>query len=230
MKFIYYDTETTGLKIGEDRIIEIAAYNPVTGATFESFVHPGVPIPPDATKIHNITDEMIKDAPAFDAVFQAFSRFCGTEVILIAHNNDSFDKPMLIAELTRFGLAPPQEWQWLDSLKWARKYRSDLPRHTLQHLRETFGIKANTAHRALGDVFTLHKVFSLLIDDLAPTTVLTLLGEEEILRTMPFGKYKGTLLKDIPRDYIAWLQQNGAFERSDNQMLKKSFQELGVLF
>ena len=63
---IFYDTETTGVKYTEDRIIEIAAYDPSLNKTFCEFINPKIPIPPEATMIHQITDEMIKNAPCFE--------------------------------------------------------------------------------------------------------------------------------------------------------------------
>src|SRR5690349_20626381 len=89
---IYYDTETTGVKANKDRIIELAAYDPIENKTFVSFINPGVPIPPESTAISNITAEMVKDAPSFKEVGAKFIEFCSENAILIAHNNDAFDK------------------------------------------------------------------------------------------------------------------------------------------
>jgi len=225
---IYYDTETTGVSFDEDRIIEIAAYDPVQDRTFEALINPKKPIPADATKIHNITDDMVKDAPSFKEVGLKFSEFCSDNAVLIAHNNDGFDKPMLSAEFTREKLTLP-DWHYIDTLKWARKYRPDLPRHSLQHLRKTYGFPENNAHRALDDVITLHRVFSVMIDDLPIETVLALLAQGNKLRTMPFGKHKGQLLKDVPKSYVKWLSESGAFEREDNEELKKEFEKIGHL-
>ena len=58
------------------------------------------------------------------------------------------------------------DWKFIDSLKWSRKYRTDLPRHNLQYLREVYQIPANQAHRALDDVFVLQQIFSKMILDL----------------------------------------------------------------
>ncbi|MBF5059676.1 putative quorum-sensing-regulated virulence factor [Candidatus Neptunochlamydia vexilliferae] len=225
---IYYDTETTGVRPDKDRIIEIAAYDPVQERTFESLINPGCPIPPEASAIHNITDEMVKDAPTPAEAFKEFAAFCSEEVVLIAHNNDAFDKPFLEHEFRRNEVTLPS-CPYIDSLKFSRKYRPDLPRHSLQHLREYHGISANNAHRALDDVIILHQVFSLMIDDLAMETILELMSEKQVLRHMPFGKHRGTPLKDMPPGYVRWLHENGALDKPDNAELKEAFQSLGML-
>lgn len=225
---IFYDTETTGIRADRDRIIEIAAYDPVNECSFEQLIHPGCPIPPDATAIHKITDEMVAKAPPFSLVVQEFLKFCDGDVVLIAHNNDSFDQPFIKAEFTRCGLAFPS-WKFLDSLKWARRYRCDLPRHTLQFLREIYDIPANNAHRALDDVIVLHKVFQNMTDDLNIDTVYELLNRPKEIFHMPFGKHQGTPLKSLPRDYLKWLAGSGALDKAENQELKASLEKLGML-
>jgi len=225
---IYYDTETTGVRNDKDRIIELAAYDPVEGRTFCQLINPGIPIPPEATAIHHISDEMIADAPNFRTVAESFVAFCPEETVLIAHNNDAFDKLFLENEFKRCGLTFPT-YRFIDTLKWARKYRSDLPRHTLQSLREVYGFPANQAHRALDDVIVLHQVFSVMIDDLPIEKVLELLSRPQNLSKMPFGKHQGKPLADIPKDYVSWLAASGAFDKAENQALKASFEKLGLL-
>lgn len=223
---IYYDTETTGVRSEKDRIIEIAAYDPVNNRTFCEFVNPGMPIPPEASSIHHITDDMVANSPSFAEIGKAFIDFCGDNAVLIAHNNDGFDRHFLDAECKRHSLILPP-WPQVDSLKWSRKYRPDLPKHSLQYLREVFGIAANQAHRALDDVIVLHNVFSQMIDDLPIETVIELLSAPSVLSKMPFGKHQGTPLSQIPKSYIKWLAQSGAFDKPDNKELYQSFEKLG---
>lgn len=227
-KAIYYDTETTGTSPESDRIIELAAYDPVEKRTFCRLISPGFSIPPEATAVHGITNQMVADAPTFKEVGLAFSEFCSESAVLIAHNNDGFDRLFLESEFTRAGIFLPK-WDYLDSLKWARKYRPDLPRHGLQHLREVYGVASNNAHRALDDVMVLYEVFSQMIDDLPLETLLNLLSESNSKDRMPFGKHQGKLLSEIPRDYILWLNKSGAFEKPQNKELKQSLEKLGLL-
>lgn len=228
MRPIYYDTETTGVRAEKDRIIEIAAYDPVRDRRFEMFVNPGCPIPPEAIAIHHITDEMVASAPSFAHVGAEFIEFCDGDVVLIAHNNDNFDYHFLRNEFNRHAISMPS-WKFLDSLKWARRYRPDLPRHTLQFLREIYGIQANNAHRALDDVIVLHQIFQSLIDDLPMDDVYSLLNRPRTIQVMPFGKHQGQPLSQLPRNYIQWLASSGALEKPENLELKESFQRLGLL-
>jgi DNA polymerase-3 subunit epsilon len=226
---IYYDTETTGVKPGKDRIIEIAAYDPLRDRKFCTFTNPECPIPAESTAITNITDEMVKDAPLIKEALSEFMEFCSGDVVLIAHNNDAFDKLFLEAEFARAGLEIPN-WPYIDSLKWSRKYRPDLPRHSLQSLREVYGIEANQAHRALDDVIVLYQVFSRMIDDLPAKTILSLLSKpSSATDRMPFGKHAGKLLADVPKEYVRWLAKEGALDKGENSSLKEAFEKLGVL-
>lgn len=228
MKCIYYDTETTGLKAGKDRIIEIAAFDPTDNREFCTFTNPECPIPAESTAITHITDEMVKGAPLIQEALAAFAAFCPPDVILIAHNNDAFDQLFLEAEFQRAGLPMPQ-WTFIDSIKWSRKYRPDLPRHTLQSLREVYGITANQAHRALDDVLVLHQIFTKMTGDLDPKTVLSLLSQSSKLQRMPFGKHAGKLLTEIPKEYAKWLAKEGALDKKENAQLKEAFEKLGYL-
>jgi DNA polymerase III subunit epsilon len=225
---IFYDTETTGIRAEKDRIIEIAAFDPVLNRTFEKLINPGMLIPAEATAIHHITNEMVAESPGFSQIGQEFAEFCEGEVVLIAHNNDGFDMHFLSHEYGRNNMEMPI-WNFLDSLKWARRYRADLPKHTLQFLREIYQIEANNAHRALDDVIVLHKVFAYMTDDLDIDTVFKLLNKPRDIQHMPFGKYQGKPLKDIPADYLKWLLGSGSLDKPENQELRSCFSKLGLI-
>lgn len=225
---IYYDTETTGVRSAQDRVIEIAAYDPERNLTFERLVKPDIMIPAEATAIHHITNEMVADAPGFDIIGKDFIEFCDGDVILIAHNNDAFDVLFLKEEFKRNSIEFPA-WNFLDTLKWARKYRPDLPRHSLQFLREVYGIAANNAHRALDDVVVLHQIFSKMLDDLTIDQAFALMQKPTVITHMPFGKHAGTPLGDVPSSYVRWLAENEVFDKKENDELKAAFVKLGLL-
>lgn len=228
MRAIFYDTETTGVKPGKDRVIELAALDPERNKTFSYLINPECPIPKESSAICHITDDMVKDAPLFHKVIDEFVAFCEGDVVLIAHNNDAFDQLFLEDEFQRAGQKLPS-WKFLDSLKWSRKYRSDLPRHNLQFLREAFHIEPNEAHRALADVYVLQQVFSRLIDDLPLNTALELLNKPYEITRMPFGKHQGKSLDNVPKDYVEWLDSSGAFDKKENAALREGFVKFGLL-
>ncbi len=173
---IFFDTETTGRNPASDRIVELAAYDPVLGKSFERLINPGIPIPPETIMVHQITDAMVANEADFGTVVRDFFAFCEGDVALIAHNGDSFDVPFLRHESKRFGHTLPDEWLYIDSLKWSRRYRKDLPRHSLQFLRQSYGIASNQAHRALNDVMVLYEVFKAMTDDLTCEQIVDLLN------------------------------------------------------
>ena len=228
LRAIFYDTETTGVRPDKDRVIEIAAYDPERQRQFERLVNPGCPIPAEATAIHHITNAMVASAPSFAEVGAEFVDFCEGEVVLIAHNNDSFDVHFLRNEFARHQLQMPA-WNFFDTLKWARRYRPDLPRHTLQFLREIYGISANNAHRALDDVLVLEKVYQSMVDDLSMDEVYALMNRPRAIQHMPFGKHQGQPLSQIPKTYIQWLASSGALDKQENTELKETFLRLGLL-
>lgn len=228
-KPIFYDTETTGVNASNDRIIEIAAYDPVEDRTFSSFVNPGMPIPEESSRITGITDSMVEDAKSFAQIGKEFFDFCGNDIVLVAHNGDSFDRHFLKNESERHEIDFP-DFKHFDTLKWSRRYRTDLPRHSLQYLREVFQIAENNAHRALDDVMVLYRVYKYLVGDLSIKEAMDLLyNREETVRQMPFGKHRGELLEKVPKNYLKWLAQSGALDKPGNEDLKSSLKKLQLI-
>ena len=226
---IYYDTETTGLKPDADKIIEIALYDATKKTSLCTFVNPGRPIPQESTGITGITDEMVKDAPSFKEVAEQMVEFCSGDVILVAHNNDNFDKHFLTAEFKNAGVTLPK-YPYVDTLKWARKYRPDLPKYSLQYLRELYGIDANNAHRALDDVMVMKQMFEKMIGDLTIEEVFILLNQKSgPITQMPFGKHRGIPLAKVPKHYLSWLAKSGALDKEDNTELKETLKTLALI-
>ena len=87
------DFETTGLNAKSCSIIELAALKVRSGEVvdkYEQLVNPLRPIPPSATKVNHITDEMVSSEPILDDVIDDFLNFIGDDIIL-GYNISSFD-------------------------------------------------------------------------------------------------------------------------------------------
>jgi DNA polymerase-3 subunit epsilon len=102
---VVFDLETTGVDLANDRIVQLAMIRvePEGGEeVFESLVNPERPIPPEATKVHGITDDDVRDQPTFAQIRGPVERMlAGAD--LAGFNSIAFDQPMLRAELDRVG-------------------------------------------------------------------------------------------------------------------------------
>ena len=98
LRAVILDTETTGTDYLQDKVIELGMvafdYCPHTGmigdvhGTFNQLEDPGFPIPPESTKIHRITDDMVEGKYINDDEVEAFITSAS---IIIAHNS-KFDR------------------------------------------------------------------------------------------------------------------------------------------
>ena len=99
----FFDLETTGINITNDRIVEMAVVklNP-DGSQEEKLwlINPEMPIPPEATAVHGITDEKVADAPTFRELVAEISAFI-IHCDLAGFNSDRFDIPLLAEEMLR---------------------------------------------------------------------------------------------------------------------------------
>ncbi|MCE2997383.1 MAG: exonuclease domain-containing protein [Cyclobacteriaceae bacterium] len=99
----FFDLETTGINISQDRIIEIAVIKLMpNGETIRktNLINPTIPIPAESTAIHGITNADVKDKPVFKEVAKEYVKFLeGAD--LAGFNILKFDMPMLVEEFLR---------------------------------------------------------------------------------------------------------------------------------
>ncbi|MFI8681877.1 DNA polymerase III subunit epsilon [Brevundimonas diminuta] len=160
---IVLDTETTGFdpKTG-DRLIEVGCIEIEdllpTGRTFHRFINPERLIPPDAIKVHGITDDKVKDAPKFHEVVDDLMEFLG-DAPLIAHNAN-FDRNFIDFEIGRIGRTPPPQDRWIDTLALAQKRFPGMA-NSLDALCKRYKISLveRTLHGALIDARLLAEVY-----------------------------------------------------------------------
>ncbi|QKG80169.1 3'-5' exonuclease [Tenuifilum thalassicum] len=103
---IVFDLETTGIDVAKDRIVEIATLKIFPNGDRESkvrLINPGIPIPPEATAVHGITDEDVKDAPTFKEIAKSLANYIeGCD--FAGFNSNRFDLPLLAEEFLRAGV------------------------------------------------------------------------------------------------------------------------------
>lgn len=160
---IVLDTETTGLSVQDNKLIEIAAAR-LRGREvvdrFDTFVHPGGPIPPEIVRLTGITDADVADAPSPEEAVAALEEFVGGCPV-IAHNA-AFDRSFI--EAVKGGVRVSEVW--IDSLALSRIALPRLASHKLSALAELFGCSA-VSHRASDDVDALCGVWRILLTALA---------------------------------------------------------------
>jgi len=100
---IVFDLETTGTNTATDRIVQISMIKILPDGQenkYNYFVNPGIPIPAEATAVHGITDEMVKDKPLFSEIASEIANIInGCD--LAGYNSNRFDVPLLAEEFMR---------------------------------------------------------------------------------------------------------------------------------
>lgn len=100
---VFFDLETTGVDPAKDKIVELAFVKIFPDGKRDKLIkrlNPGIPIPPEVTKIHGISDEDVKNCPLFKQVaHQLFEWIKGCD--LAGYNSIKFDLPMLAEEFLR---------------------------------------------------------------------------------------------------------------------------------
>lgn len=241
---IVFDIESTGLSPRHDRIIELAAIKVMPdGTEIEKswLLNPTVPIPPETTKIHGITNEIVKNCPTFkDRAEEIFEFFRDCD--LSGFNADRFDIPCLEEEFARAG------WNFAASARKhvdvQRIYHRMEPRDLSAAVEFYLGRSHAGAHGAEADTRatlevlkaqmrkypTLPKDVPTMDEYLAPHDPLNA-DRNGMLRwvngelTINFGRKKGAILRKMLMDdpgYLRWIMK-GDFDTEVRMIVKDLF-------
>lgn len=157
---VVFDLETTGTDKLFDRIVEIAAlrFEPGGGVSLlERRVNPGVGIPREATAVHGITNEMVKDLPRFATVAgEVVAFFAGAD--LTGYSIRSLDVPLLVRELERASVPFSLEGRRIVDAQ--AIYFKKEPRDLSAALRFFAGKEHVGAHGALADAIASAEVLA----------------------------------------------------------------------
>ena len=178
LRFVVFDTETTGLSPrGGDEIVQIAGVRVVNGRVlrgevFDTLVNPKRPIPSASTAVHGIDDSMVVDAPDIEEAGQAFHDFCEGSV-LVAHNAP-FDMAFLKLKQGEIGQRFDHPVLCTVLLSAVMFDHSNL--HTLDALVDRFGVElpAEVRHTAIGDAMATAEVFRQMLELMRKSGITTL--------------------------------------------------------
>ena len=227
------DLETTGTDPKLDRIIEISILKvrPDGGHDHRTRrVNPGVPIPPQATAIHGISDDDVAGSPTFRAIAPGLVRFLdGCD--LAGFNILNFDLRLLAAEFNRVGLVFPVAGRRI--IDACRIYHQREPRDLTAALKFYCGLEHEGAHGAAADVLATTAILDAQVARYAdlPRTIeglhahcndanaIDMSGmfgrDEDGVIVFIRGKYKGRSLSDIAAskpDYLEWMQREDFYD------------------
>lgn len=224
---VFLDLETTGLVITQARIVQIACIKETDKGDIEKkfLINPEIPIPAEATAIHGITDEMVKDAPTFKNFSKGIHAFLEGED-LVGYNSNSFDIPILIEEFDRVGIDfDVSEVALIDV------YRNECeinPRNLAAVYKRMIGEELENAHDAMADTKATKAIlaeqykilgaetYTSKIDTVDLTGKLILIDE---VLCWNFGKNKN---KPVSEDqgYISWALK-GDFTKEVKNILRE---------
>lgn len=236
---VFFDLETTGTNIIKDRIVEISYLKVYPNGDEDSKtrrINPEMPIPPESTLIHGITDEDVKDCPTFKEVAKSLAvQIEGCD--LAGYNSNRFDIPVLVEEFLRVGVdIDLNKRKFIDVQTIFHK----MEQRTLSAAYKFFCNQSlENAHTAEADTRATYEVLKAQLDrypelkndmkflsdfssynnnvDFAGRMVYNDKGEELI----NFGKYKGQSVANVLKTdpgYYSWMM-NGDFSLDTKRVL-----------
>ncbi|HRH71110.1 MAG: 3'-5' exonuclease [Flavobacteriales bacterium] len=245
----FFDLETTGIKIGRDRIVQIGVVRLLvdgTRTTYQTLINPGMPIPAEATAVHGITDADVADAPALEDVARdVLDELSGCD--LAGFNCLRFDIPFLAEELHRVG----SDWDSSAArvVDVQRIYHQMEPRDLGAALKFYCGREHEGAHDALADVQATADVLLAQLERYPEALQgnVAFLGEKSGDRQrspdaagklkfddkghicLAFGKYAGWTLENIGRNdpgYLQWLMTKAELPGSTLSVMRNALSDL----
>lgn len=206
---IFFDLETTGLE-QEDKIVSCGLITDNGVRVYEEF-NEGKKIPPKASAIHHITNEMIKDKKPFkqSEIYKFLDEHNNEENTLIAHNV-KFDLGMLSGAgfIWRGGV--------IDTLRVSKHLIPECELFSLQILRYELKLyKQETqklnAHDAIADAEVVKNLYTYLLELSSLEEMQELSFKNVLLSKLEFGKYAGSYIEEIAmndRGYLEWMLGN----------------------
>lgn len=228
---IFFDLETTGVDTSKDRIVEISMVKIMPDGEEiikTRQINPGMPIPVEATAVHGITDEDVKDCPKFSQVAKSLEQFIkGCD--FGGFNSNRFDLPLLVEEFMRAGIdVDLKKRKFVDVQNIFHKKEQ---RTLVAAYRFYCDKDLENAHSAQADTMATYEVLKAQLDrypdlendidalaeyssrgesaDYAGRILYNDKGEE----VFSFGKYKGRSVAEIfekEPSYYTWMM-NGDF-------------------
>ncbi len=225
---IFFDLETTGINVANDRIVELSYLKVDLQGNEKSrtyLINPGMPIPPQATAIHGISDEDVRDAPAFVEIAKNLAHeFEGCD--LAGYNSNKFDIPLLAEEFLRSGVdIDLSKRKFID----VQVIFMKMEQRTLSAAYQFYCEKVlDGAHSAEADTLATYEILKAQLDrypslknDMASLSEFSshtnnvdfagrIIYDEKMVEVFNFGKYKGIPVEEVLQKdpgYYGWMMK-----------------------
>jgi DNA polymerase-3 subunit epsilon len=236
------DLETTGINLANDRIVEIAIIKIMpdgTRSVKHKLINPEIPIPKQASDIHGITNEKVKDAQTFRQAANELKQFLD-QSDLAGYNSNRFDIPLLVEEFLRVGIEIDMKGRRLIDVQ--RVFHMMEQRTLSAAYRFYCSKNLEGAHGAQADATATWEVLEAQLVKYPQLgadveSILKFTGEEEIVdfarrfamengvEVFNFGKHKGRPVADVLKSepqYYDWMMK-GDFPMHTKQKLTEIF-------
>lgn len=237
---LFFDIESTGLNIATDRIVEISAVKVMPNGDEEiktRRINPTIPISAEAQAIHGISNEDVKDCPAFKEVAKSLAQWmAGCDIA--GYNSIKFDIPLLAEEFLRAGIEFDFRKRHLVDVQ---NIFHKLEQRTLSAAYKFYCQKdLENAHSAEADTIATYEILKAQLDkypDVLKNDIAMLADFSIRIRfvdyagrivlndkdepTINFGKHKGKTVEEVLRNepsYYAWIM-NGDFSLDTKKVL-----------
>lgn len=238
---VFFDLETTGISVTNDRIVEISylkVFPDGTEVSRTQRVNPEMHIPEEATAVHHISDDDVRDCPTFRQIAQNIANVLeGSDIA--GFNSNRFDVPVLAEEFLRAGIDVDfSKTRFID----VQVIYHKMEQRTLSAAYKFYcGKDLDDAHSAEGDTRATYEVLKAQLDRyenlkndikwLSEYTSFTrnvdfsgyFIYNDKDEEIVNFGKYKGRSLAEIfQRDpsYYDWIMKSD-FPRNTKQVLTR---------
>jgi len=225
---IVLDLETTGLNLVNDKIIEYCLFKVHPDGKKEirtQLINPGMPIPPESTKIHGIKDEDVAQKPIFKEIAADLYAFIGN-ADLAGFNSNKFDVPFLIEEFLKANIDFSLKGRRLVDIQ--NIFHKMEPRNLKAAYKFYCGHEIENAHTAEADTMATYEVLLAQIEKYQHIAYIDNDGKESIpvkndiqslydfsfnkknadivghivynernQETFNFGKYKGKVVEEV---------------------------------
>jgi len=202
---MFLDMETTGLQ-RIDKVCSIAVL--YDNKSFYDVVDEGKKIPPMASSINHITNEMLKDKPSLkkSETFKFLQQHNTKDTILVGHNI-KFDLEKLLDVGFVF------QGKIIDTLRVTKHLIQECEYFSLQFLRYELKLYKEEKvsiipHNALSDAFVVKQLFEYLLDLASIDEMCKLTSQKVLMEKFRFGKYSGHYIEEIAmndRSYLEWM-------------------------